>query len=189
MGRVNPDSLAARRDRVVARLRRIRRSLLFVVGGVAVALLPWTAYLSATLPSRHVTRHWDIAWAGLDLFEASALVALFVGVVRRSKFVPMVAAVAGTALVCDAWFDVLTASPGWGFDWALVEALVAEVPLAILCFWLAFEASEAIGLSAAIGSASAAAPRPTAPRDLPAAAREPARTAGSEAPSGERTSR
>jgi hypothetical protein len=189
MGRVQPDSLADRRDRVVARLRRIRRWLLFVVGGVAVGLLPWTAYLSATLPSRHVTHHWDIAWAGLDLFEASALVALFVGVVRRSRFVPMVAAVAGTALVCDAWFDVLTASPGRGLEWALVEALVAEVPLAILCFWLAFEATEAIGLSAAIGAALAAGPRPTAPRDLPEAGRAPVRRVGSEAPSGGRTSR
>ena len=54
-----PDSLAARRDRIVARLRRIRVWLLLIVGGVAVALLPWTAYLSATLPSKQLTEHWD----------------------------------------------------------------------------------------------------------------------------------
>jgi hypothetical protein len=183
-----PPDLAARRDRIVARLRRIRIWLLLVVGGVAVALLPWTAYLSATLPSQHLANHWDIAWAGLDLFEAAALVLLFVAVVRRSIFVPMFAAVAGTALLCDAWFDVMTSS-GRSFHWAIVEALVAEVPLAILCFWLAFEASEAIGLSAAAGAASAAAPRPTAPRDQPEVGREPARRPGSEAPSAGRTSR
>ena len=169
MGGVDPDSLAARRDRVIARLRKIRVWLLLIVGGVAVGLLPWSAYLSATLPSRQLTEHWDIAWAGLDLFEASALVALFFAVVRRSPFVPMLAAVAGTSLLCDAWFDLTTAG-GRSFHWALAQALVAELPLATLCFWLAFEASEAIGLSAAVG-------------------REAARTAGSEAPSGGRTSR
>ena len=186
--RMQPNSLAARRDRVVARLRRIRRWLLLIVGGVAVGLLPWTAYLSATLPSKHVAAHWDVAWAGLDLFEASALVALFVAVVRRSGFVPMIAAVAGTALVCDAWFDVTTAS-GRGFAWALAEAVVAEAPLALLCFWLAFEASEAIEFSSELGSASAADPPPTARPEQPAAGQTAARRAGSEAPSEGRTSR
>ena len=161
--------------------------LLFVIGVVAVALLPWTAYLSATLPSKHLTEHWDIAWAGLDLFEAASLVTLFVAVIRRSALVPMFAAVAGTALLCDAWFDLTTS--GSGFYWALAEALGAELPLAALCFWVAFEVSEAIGLSAAVGAASAAAPRPTARQDQPAEGREPARTAGSEAPSAGRTSR
>jgi hypothetical protein len=182
-----PDSLADRRDHVIARLRRIRIWLLLVVGGVAVALLPWTAYLSATLPSKHLTEHWDIAWAGLDLFEAVSLVALFVAMVRRSKFVPMLAAVAGTALLCDAWFDLTTS--GRGFYWALAEALAAELPLAALCFWVAFEVSEAIGLSAATGAASVAAPRPTSPQDPPEVDPKLVRRAGSEAPSAERTSR
>jgi hypothetical protein len=182
-----PDSLADRRDHVIARLRRIRIWLLLVIGGVAVALLPWTAYLSTTLPSRHLTEHWDIAWAGLDLFEAIALVSLFFAMVRRSPFVPMFAAVAGTALLCDAWFDLTTS--GHGFYWALAEALGAELPLAALCFWLAFEVSEAIGLSAATGAASAAAPRPTSPPDPPEAAPELARRPDSEAPSAGKTSR
>jgi hypothetical protein len=185
---MQPESSSDRRDRVLARLRRARRWLLFVVGGVAVGLLPWTAYLSVTLSSKHVTDHWDIVWAGLDLFEASSLLALFVAVVRRSRFVPMLAAVAGTALVCDAWFDVMTAGPGRDFHWALAEALMAELPLAALCYWLAFEATEVFGLSAALGSASAAGPRSTALREQPAAGPGAARKAGSGAPNGGRTS-
>ena len=178
-----PDTLADRRDRIITRLRRIRLWLLLIVGGVAVALLPWTAYLSATLPSKHLTEHWDVAWAGLDLFEAASLVALFVVIVRRSPFVPMFAAIAGTALLFDAWFDLTTS--GSGFYWALAEALGAELPLAALCFWLAFEVSEVIGL----GVVSAAVPRPIGPQDRPAGGREAARRAGSEAPSAGRTSR
>jgi hypothetical protein len=176
-------------DSPIARLRRVRPWLLLIVGGVAVALLPWTAYLSATLPSEHLANHWDIAWAGLDALEAAALVLLFIAVVRRSVFVPMFAAVAGTSLVCDAWFDVMTAGTGRSLRWAIIEALVAEIPLAALCFWAAFEVSEAIGLSAAAGAASAAAPRPTAPQDPPEADPKLVRRAGSEAPSEGRTSR
>src|SRR4051812_17715367 len=90
---MTPDSVAARRDQAIVRLRRIRVWLLLIVGGVAVALLPWSAYLSATLPSEHLANHWDVAWAGLDLFEAAALVFLFLAVVRRSVLVPIYAAV------------------------------------------------------------------------------------------------
>ena len=172
---------------MIARLRRIRIWLLLVIGVVAIALLPWTAYLSATLPSKHLTEHWDIAWAGLDLFEAAALVTLFVAIVRRSPLVPVFSAVAGTALLCDAWFDLTTS--GRGFYWALAEALGAELPLAALCFWVAFEVSEAIGLSAAVGAASAAAPRPTAQQDRREAGPGLVHKAGSEAPSAGRTSR
>ena len=184
-----PHSLAEHREPPFARLRRIRIWLLLIVGCVAVGLLPWTAYLSATLPSQHLADHWDIAWAGLDAFEAAALVGLFVAVVRRSAFVPMVAAVAGTALLCDAWFDVLTSGGGRRFHWALIEALVAELPLATLCFWLAFEVSEAIELGVDAGSASAVGLPPTARPGQRGADPAPVRRAGNEAPSAGRTSR
>src|SRR5439155_246279 len=74
-GPMEPNEMPAHAARVLDRLRRARLWLLFVLGGLAIALFPWTAYLSATLPSEHVTHHWQVAWAGFDLFEASALVA------------------------------------------------------------------------------------------------------------------
>jgi hypothetical protein len=186
---MEPDSLRARQTRFVHRLRRARLWLLLVLGGVAVALFPWTAYLSATLPSSHVTHHWDLAWAGFDLFEAVALVATLLAIVRRSALLPMLAAIAGTALLCDAWFDLVTAHPGRELRWALLEALLGELPLAALCFWIAFEVSEILGVSAAADPALAADPRPTAQQGRPAAGRAHARTGGSEAPSAGRTSR
>ena len=125
---------------------------------------------------------WFVAQRLPNLFRR-----LFAEGAFNSAFVPMFAAVAGTALLCDAWFDLTTS--GSGFYWALAEALAAELPLAALCFWVAFEASEAIGLTAAVGAASAAAPRPTSRPDQPAAGRAHARRAGSEAPTAGRTSR
>jgi hypothetical protein len=164
-------------------LRRTRLWLLLVLGAVALALFPWTAYLSATLPSRHVAHHWDVVWAGFDLFEAAALAATVIALARRSPRLGLFAAIAGTALICDAWFDLATAQPGHGLRWALLEALAGELPLAALCYWIAFDAASATA------PASAAAPRPTSRQAPPAAGSESPRTSGSAAPSEGRTSR
>jgi len=167
----------------------VRLPLLLVLGGVAIALLPWTAYLSATLPSRHVTHHWQVAWAGFDLFEAAALIGTVVAVLRRSVFVTALAATAGTALLADAWFDLATAAPGSDFTWALVSALVGELPLAALCFWIAFEVGEVLDAIVGADPALAADPRPTSPPGRHGEALGAARRPGSEAPSAGRTSR
>jgi hypothetical protein len=172
---------------VLKRLRGLRRGLLFVLGGIALALIPWTAYLSSTLPGEHVAHHWDVAWAGFDVFEALTLGATLIALLKRSPRLPLFAAIAGTTLLWDAWFDLLTANPGREVTWALVEAFAGELPLAALCFWIAYDSEEAI-VSAA-KQASAAGPRPTSPRARPGRDREPVRTGGSEAPSAGRTLR
>jgi hypothetical protein len=170
---------------LIHRLRTGRTWLLLILGGVVVALFPWTGYLSATLPGEHVTHHWDLAWAGFDLFEATALAATLLALVRRSPRLPVVAAAAGTALLCDTWFDLITAEPGRELRWALVEALAAELPLAFLCFWVSLDSSRAV----ASGAASAAGPPPIAPPARPAGAPTAAHTEGSGVPSEGRTSR
>jgi hypothetical protein len=169
-------SLPPRAAHVLERLRRVRLWLLLVLGAVAIALFPWTAYLSATLPSEHVTHHWQVAWAGFDLFEAAALVGTFVAMLKRSVLVTVVASMAGTALLCDAWFDLVTAQPGRDFAWALVFALVGELPLAGLCFWIAFEVGELIDAIVAADPVLAAGPPPRARPGRPEEDRERART-------------
>ena len=160
--------------------------LVLVLGVVAVALLPWSAYLSATLPGKHVARHWDLAWAGLDVLEAIALVATLIALVRRSPFLEMFAGIAGTLLVVDAWFDLTTSRAGRDFDSAVAFAFLGELPLAALCFWIAYEA---VPTSGARARASGAVLPPRAPPVPPAAGSEPPRTGDSGAPSAERTSR
>ena len=110
------------------------------MGGVALGLLPWTVYLSVTLPPKHQAAHWDIVWPGLDVGIAIAVAATVFGLVRLSTNLPIFAAIAGTLLLCDAWFDTLTSQPGSELAWAAVEALLAELPLAAFCFWIAFDA-------------------------------------------------
>jgi hypothetical protein len=175
---------------VLKRLRGARTGLVFALGAIALALIPWTAYLSAALPGKHVAHHWDVTWAGFDVFEAVALTATLIALVRRSPRLPVFAAIAGTALLSDAWFDLLTASPGRDRGWALVEAGLGELPLAALCYWLAYDSADAI-VSAATAppSASAAGLPATSPRGPHGQGPAPARTADSEAPSAGRTSR
>jgi len=115
-------------------------------GFVTALLLPWALYLKWRLPSHHVVRHWDTAWTGFDLALAAALLTLTLCLVRRSPRTQIAAAVAGTMLLCDAWFDLLTAAPGSGLDQALVEALAAELPLAGLCFLIARNGADALRL-------------------------------------------
>jgi len=158
---------------VLDSLRGARRWLLLLLGAVALALLPWTAYLTATLPGRHVAHHWDLAWGGFDVFEAAALGATMVALHRRLPQLPLFAAIAGTALLADAWFDLLTSSPGDDLRWSLVEAFLAELPLAALCFWIAVDSDRALASAA---RASAADPPPTAPPGRPAEGRQRART-------------
>jgi len=90
--------------------------------------------------------------------------------------VTVLASIAGTLLVCDAWFDVVTAEPGGELAWALVFALLAELPLAALCFWVAFEVGEVVGAIVAEERASAPGPPPTGPPARRAEDRPRART-------------
>lgn len=107
---------------------------------LALALLPWTVWLAAALPRQHVSAHWNVAWAGFDLALAAALVATAVAALRRSSWLEGSAVAAGTLLVVDAWFDLLTSRGGAELVVASVEAVLVELPLAVLCFWIARDA-------------------------------------------------
>ena len=125
---------------VVPRLRRWLAPLFFLAG---LGLLPWTAYLIVTLPSRHLqTGYYDVAWGGFDVGLAALLVATGVGLVRRRLWVQSTATAAATMLVCDAWFDVLSSRPGPERLTALVLAALAELPSAVICLLIARHVEE-----------------------------------------------
>jgi hypothetical protein len=44
-----------------------------ILGAVAVALVPWTLWLTLTLPREHLTHHWRLAWVGFDIVLAVVL--------------------------------------------------------------------------------------------------------------------
>ena len=54
---------------------RIARWVTLLPGLVAMVFVPWTLYLTFTLPPRHVTLHYDLAWVGFDVALACAFAA------------------------------------------------------------------------------------------------------------------
>jgi hypothetical protein len=105
---------------------------------IALALVPWALWLTTVLPSHEVAEHWDLAWGGLDLMLAAALLATAVSAWHRGPLLQACAASAGTLLVVDAWFDLLTSS-GRDLTYAILLALLAELPLAAVCLWIVLD--------------------------------------------------
>jgi len=106
----------------------------------AIGLVPWTLWLTFSLPSRHVTDHYDLAWVGFDIALAAAFGATAQAAYRASVWLMPFAAVTGTMLICDAWFDIVTSGGGGERLEAVLEAVFAELPLAALCGVIVYDA-------------------------------------------------
>jgi hypothetical protein len=118
-----------------------------VFGAIGVLLVPWTIWLSASLPPHHLAHRWDLAWTGFDIGLAVCFGGTAVAAWRRSPWVGALAAATGTLLLADAWFDVVLESRGAEFRTAIVEAMFAELPVAALCFWIAYRTERFLSLA------------------------------------------
>lgn len=107
--------------------------LLLALGALT---LPWTAGLAVVLPSSERTAHYDVSWAGFDLMLCALLLYTGWNTLRRREQSELSAAMTGTLLIVDAWFDVLGAPDTGQFLTALAMALFVELPLAGFCFWI-----------------------------------------------------
>jgi hypothetical protein len=113
-------------SRWLRRTREIRIALMVLS---AVVLVPWIVYLAVTLPRAYVAHNWDRTWVGFDLLLLVMMAATAVfGILRRQMLV-VTAFATGLLLLCDAWFDVMTAH-GDERLWSVTTALVVELPLA-----------------------------------------------------------
>jgi hypothetical protein len=115
-------------SRWLRRTREIRVALMVLS---AVVLVPWTVYLAITLPRAYVANNWDRTWVGFDLLLLVMIVATgILGYLRRQMLI-VVAFSTGVLLICDAWFDVMTAH-GEDRPWSVATALAVELPLAAI---------------------------------------------------------
>ena len=139
---------------------------------IALGLIPWAIWLTTVLPSHEVAEHWDLAWGGLDLMLAAALLATAVSAWRHGPLLQACAACTGTLLAVDAWFDLLTSS-GRELTYAVVLAVLAELPLAALCLWIVLDPDNCARrlatwrISSSNGSPSTAATSPGGGRATP----------------------
>jgi hypothetical protein len=107
--------------------------IILVLGLVALLLVPWTVWLATRLPSRHVSPHWDVQWVGFDVGLTATFAVTALALWRGSRWVPYLCTAAATLLLADAWFDLSTARTDKELSWAIGVAVLAEIPLAILC--------------------------------------------------------
>lgn len=114
--------------RVANRMRRTRLTLM-VCG--AVALIPWTLYLAFTLPSTYVAHNWPATWVGFDCMLVGFMAATAILGWLRRQLVLLAAFTTGILLLCDAWFDIITASPAQVWL-SVLTAAVANLPIAVI---------------------------------------------------------
>lgn len=108
--------------------RTLRLGLLVLASALMV---PWIIYLAIALPGVHEVRDWDVLWTGFDGIE----LLLFVGTLwlawQRRALALLTAFATGVVLLCDAWFDLLTANPGQ-LPQSIAAAVLLEIPMAVL---------------------------------------------------------
>jgi hypothetical protein len=124
----------------------LRQWVIAVYGLIGLGLFPWTIWLSASLKPDHETQHWDIAWSGFDVALALAFLLTALAAWRRSPWVGALAAATGTLLLTDAWFDIVLESQSDEIRNAVLLAVIAELPLAVLCFWIAYRTERFLSL-------------------------------------------
>jgi hypothetical protein len=121
----------SRRSRALLAFRGTGPTVAFLLV-CAVGLIPWTVGLAVTLPARYVVGSWTLTWAGFD----TALVVCFAvtaWALWNQRPIALRAAVSTSALLlCDAWFDVLTAHGGRDLLVSAATALLGEIPGAIV---------------------------------------------------------
>src|SRR4051812_34030739 len=108
---------------------------LVIVAGAL--MLPWVAGLIFVLPTRHEAAHYDASWIGFDLVLCAMLIRTGWLAQKGREHIELSAAMTGTLLLVDAWFDVVTADSHRELAIALVLAIGGEIPLAAFCLWVA----------------------------------------------------
>jgi hypothetical protein len=100
-------------------------------------MLPWVAGLVFILPTRHEAAHYGASWIGFDLALCGMLLRTGWLAQKGREHIELTAAMTGTLLLVDAWFDVVTADSHRELALALLLAVCGEIPLAAFCLWIA----------------------------------------------------
>ncbi len=112
------------------RAQRRRRHILGAATMSAAVLVPWLVVLAVTLPDRHRSHEWRLAWVGFDAALTLAFAATAWFGWRSRQVVITAFVVTATLLLCDAWFDVLLSWGGSEQTEAVLTAAFVELPLA-----------------------------------------------------------
>jgi putative effector of murein hydrolase LrgA (UPF0299 family) len=124
-------SMAASALRVVEPGQPARRRAALVLLAGAVSLIPWTVGLAVTLPRRYLVDTWTITWTGFDVVLITCFSATAWALWKQRQIAVPATMVTSVLLLCDAWFDLLTAHRGGDLLVSTLTALFGEIPIAI----------------------------------------------------------
>jgi hypothetical protein len=111
--------------------RRMRRTRLTLMVGGLLVLIPWIVHLGFTLPANYVAHNWPATWIGFDCLLIAFMAATAVLGWLRRQLVVLPGFTTGVLLICDAWFDIMTASRSQIWE-AVLTAALANLPLAVI---------------------------------------------------------
>ncbi|HSW79966.1 MAG TPA: hypothetical protein VLG47_04275 [Candidatus Saccharimonadales bacterium] len=134
----------ARKTNGKSKVRRVRlpHIMLAAFALVAIALVPWSLWLSYSLPIDHMDHRWNLVWSVFDIaMLASVAMTAYLGY-KKSGWVVVAASISGTLLLVDAWFDCVTAMGAWEHFISVTAAAFVEIPLGLLAYWIAYRAGK-----------------------------------------------
>lgn len=114
-----------------ARAQRLRLGWLGLMIGGTIVLIPWIVYLALALPANYLVRDWPATWVGFDLLLLTLMAATIVLGILRRQLMLLTASATAVLLICDAWFDIMTAGPN-DFRVSVLTAVLGDLPMAAL---------------------------------------------------------
>ncbi|MBV8863008.1 MAG: hypothetical protein JO082_00495 [Mycobacterium sp.] len=115
----------------VEQVHRLRWGWLGMMIGGTLVLIPWIVYLAFVLPDSYLVHGWTMTWVGFDVLLAALMAATVVLGMLRRQLMLLTAFATGVLLICDAWFDLMTAGPD-DFWVSVLTAALADLPVAVL---------------------------------------------------------
>ncbi len=128
--------LTASELQVSQRIRAVRQWSVRFLAVCCLVLIPWTVGLAVSLPRHYVVGNWRIAWTGFDIVLLGCLAITAWGLWKRRQIVVPASLITSVLLLCDAWFDVLTANGYRDLIVSAASALFAELPLATMLIFI-----------------------------------------------------
>jgi hypothetical protein len=113
------------RDRGAARRWLVRFLALCCIG-----LIPWTIGLAVTLPRSYLVGNWPLAWTGFDVILLGCLSTTAWALWKQREVAVPASLITSVLLLCDAWFDIVTAHGGRCLEVSIATAVLGELPIA-----------------------------------------------------------
>jgi len=117
--------------------RRPRSLFLTVVVSASVTLIPWIVFLAISLPKTYIVKQWTAVWTGFDIALLLTILSCLWAALKRRQVLIIFAIMGATLLICDAWFDIMTASTNSDQWVSIASAAFGEIPFAILLLMVA----------------------------------------------------